>query len=1341
MIASTVTPIQQSIRELAVNQAQMQLQATDILQELRNVMTNMQQQHEQVRETVVQQQRNTQELRQHAHNVETVMVGQQNQVRNLAQSLEVQEAQNTRQDEQINAQYHVIGSQHETAQAHQQELQAHRHELNSIAARREGREAEASETGRHGPVYMGQDERQLRQQNLSGTQRNATHRESAGDIPAEPPRRASCPEMFTAIQAAIRPPPKFSVESYPRWKEELDFWKEAHGGHQESALISEVALSANEPLRTLVVKFLRTTKTQPTLRTFVSLIQLLDKEFQRDSSERAVAKMHLFNNFQKTSMEGIREFWIRFQKMVDDLSYCGLPLSDDMVYVRALSALSLTESQRMAVLAATSQSSTPFSPKVLKEVSVRLLHQAGKPKEEMVCQAETDINDSYEEMDTWVAKGKGRNRPGMERAAIKGTSKSANYPNAAKGSYTKGKSKGKPVFSLRCGRCGSADHFTRDCHLPYQKILAFGTGKGAGTNSILHVAEETDPEGVWVEEVQTAQVPDRNVGSNDMEEDLNLMAEPVIGNVMVDNGSVNHAEDAWNMQWWDETIYITSNETLPTAENLTCHANSSIADEATSAIIDCGASWSVVGAEWLRKWAGFQTDEEWKCMAKPSWGRFRFGSLELFPSMGSIILNASVLDTDQQRHRFVITADIIMNKIPMLVSRMSLIKMAAVLDFRYQSLQINGTTALKTEVSQGGHMAIQLLPAKNPVIMQSVSREVYPVSHYPIIDVAISEESSAPALTDEEILRTHQQLGHATPITLERIFKLAKRRYSSQAILDSITRCGCKRLTDKIQRPLTNKHVAKYAGEVVFGDIFYPVNRNRNYPALILTDALTRFCSGALLESFCQESIIGCFTTHWIQWMGPPKKFIVDSGSQFHGDMWATLSNVLGFAVIVVPVGAHFSIGRAERRVQILEKSFQAICEAVDSTIDTSTKLAFSIMAYNMCPSAGASVSPMAALMGKESFLDSLTWTPLDKNPKGADAKDTFDWWSRLHAIQLAQAKILEFDAQRTLKLCIQRNAQVATDTILEEGDLVDIFVERIRRWQGTFRVIHDTGRSVLLENMGAIFKHPKAWVRLRVRTENTISPTGQDVREMTVDSSPLPLLAERPRESKEIGEASQKSKAKEKQKSKRADRAFDFSSVTTSEGHIKRGTTLARLQDTARRSTGRKEDLNTRRRQGNEPSSSSNVDSRTIPMGETSHAIVVEQTRASDLMGLEEPAKIDDEEEAMSIDLASIWLEYSAEKEEMKTGNFRFVNARNPYSPAQMIYTIMQPFGTPSYPDVDPAKCIADPSDFEGVDLSRIPPRKYLSREPSLAAIRMEIYSDFSQPDLDAKHRYPSLD
>ena len=36
-------------------------------------------------------------------------------------------------------------------------------------------------------------------------------------------------------------------------------------------------------------------------------------------------------------------------------------------------------------------------------------------------------------------------------------------------------------------------------------------------------------------------------------------------------------------------------------------------------------------------------------------------------------------------------------------------------------------------------------------------------------------------------------------------------------------------------------------------------------------------------------------------------------------------------------------------------------------------------------------------------------------------------------------------------------------------------------------RVIHDTGRNVILENQGKLLKHPKAWARLRYRQEKVV--------------------------------------------------------------------------------------------------------------------------------------------------------------------------------------------------------------------------------------------------------------
>ena len=157
---------------------------------------------------------------------------------------------------------------------------------------------------------------------------------------------------------------------------------------------------------------------------------LLDREFQWRSSERSVAKVNLRNTFQKLAKEGVRKFRTMFQKMVGDLSYCGLPLIDDVIYVRSLPALSFAEHQRLVVIAATSQSHTPYNPKVLEDVAFRLLNQPLKLRDAIVCQAETEMGENYEEMDTWIAKERGRNRPDMGIAAIKGTSESANYHNS-----------------------------------------------------------------------------------------------------------------------------------------------------------------------------------------------------------------------------------------------------------------------------------------------------------------------------------------------------------------------------------------------------------------------------------------------------------------------------------------------------------------------------------------------------------------------------------------------------------------------------------------------------------------------------------------------------------------------------------------------------------------------------------------------------------------------------------------------------------------------------------------------------------------------------------------------
>ena len=171
-----------------------------------------------------------------------------------------------------------------------------------------------------------------------------------------------------------------------------------------------------------------------------------------------------------------------------------------------------------------------------------------------------------------------------------------------------------------------------------------------------------------------------------------------------------------------------------------------------------------------------------------------------------------------------------------------------------------------------------------------------------------------------------------------------------------------------------------------------------------------------------------------------------------------------------------------ERHVQSIVRAYTHIDETVDNQASEATKYMMALMSHNVSPNSGSNVSPMYALNGRPIILEQMLQTAVV--PSGGDRYDSEErqMWFRLHAMRSAQSKILEFDAKKTLKLCLQRNALVDSTTRLREGDAVDLWLTRKRKWQGAYRVLYDSGRTVLIENLGAIFKHPRNWVRMRER-------------------------------------------------------------------------------------------------------------------------------------------------------------------------------------------------------------------------------------------------------------------
>ena len=350
------------------------------------------------------------------------------------------------------------------------------------------------------------------------------------------------------------------------------------------------------------------------------------------------------------------------------------------------------------------------------------------------------------------------------------------------------------------------------------------------------------------------------------------------------------------------------------------------------------------------------------------------------------------------------------------------------------------------------------------------------------------EDRGGKRLDCSDIAKNHIQRGHDTVSCLRRLLQASGFLFSDQDVYDAVRLCGGGREDDMAQRPAVTNNLPSTAGDTISLDICYPWNSDRGYPRCVTIDRLARFISAKFAMRVDRECIIAEFLDGWAKWIGFPKRILVDAGSVFGGAMFADLPNAYGRTAISSPVGAPYQTGKVERIVQSLKKSFRAIHECNLPNLDHHSKLALSVLAHNATPCSGSNVSHATALTGRTEFLEELFSTPLIPHDNHHQS-GAYQFFDRMNAIRSAQAAIIKYDASRDVQTCIRRNTHTGTLDVLRSDDLVDIWIPQKHRWRGAYRVLHDTGRNVILENQGKLLKRPKAWTRLRSRQEAASIP------------------------------------------------------------------------------------------------------------------------------------------------------------------------------------------------------------------------------------------------------------
>ena len=127
-------------------------------------------------------------------------------------------------------------------------------------------------------------------------------------------------------------------------------------------------------------------------------------------------------------------------------------------------------------------------------------------------------------------------------------------------------------------------------------------------------------------------------------------------------------------------------------------------------ILDSGASTTVTGTAWMREW-----EKSYGYNLRKSTRAFRFGPGEPVKSIGqtTIFADIAVIKEDQSvgRIQCAIDVEIVPREVPFLVSRSSLCRMSAMIDFENDTLISKERGSLKLDINDANHYVVRLTPS------------------------------------------------------------------------------------------------------------------------------------------------------------------------------------------------------------------------------------------------------------------------------------------------------------------------------------------------------------------------------------------------------------------------------------------------------------------------------------------------------------------------------------------------------------------------------------------------------------------------------------------------------
>lgn len=304
--------------------------------------------------------------------------------------------------------------------------------------------------------------------------------------------------------------------------------------------------------------------------------------------------------------------------------------------------------------------------------------------------------------------------------------------------------------------------------------------------------------------------------------------------------------------------------------------------------------------------------------------------------------------------------------------------------------------------------------------------------------------------TEAELRKIHRHFYHPSS---EKLYALLKKAGGDEVDSD------VKRTLEKVQRTCDTcqRHGSKpHRFRVAIPDEYCIFNRVvgmdlmkiDNRTVLHIVDRDTKFAASTFLRGESTAHVWEAFLMVWVaSYVGYPDKVLLDQGSQFQSNEFASLLLAAGIDRKDAGVESHNSLGETERYHAYLRHIFEK-ARAEHPNLSTEVILQLATKACN--DTAGPSgLVPTLLVFG---VMPRLPIHPKEL-PSQKERMET------LHQSRIEMAKVI---ARARLRTAMNKNVPASADSELNIGDMCLIYRESpISKWVGPYRVIDIDSKAV----------------------------------------------------------------------------------------------------------------------------------------------------------------------------------------------------------------------------------------------------------------------------------------